>query len=693
LGDAGRTSRRTFLRRVTWLAAAGASARWLDRSSEDAIAGSGARGWGASALYDFTTAADATSWGPGWLPLHYLQHTDIQAGRARFLVPKGLKTAGSAQPMPVFLLDHDCAGARQRLTFSVSDATLRPGVLFQGIAPYRYLGVTVEGRQLVLARYGRTRRRVLQTLPVSRLRPDAVYTLEVVHRADRLRAVLRAAESPSPLAELHVPLKNGGPGSLGILVVHPQSFAESVLSVLRYRADADKSFKPTSPRRTYALSGVPSLTPGGENHVRIRGGSSLPADIAFEWSEAPEGAPVLTGGFQPATDPPYIAETFVDFPAAATLYWRARLRSASSGDERVSPWLSVRPATPTGAVRLVAASCGHLWEKPAYLGFRNVAEAAGKHLHALVYQGDLGYANNRTLSCYAAAEDFFAERFTRFLADPHFGKLRGSTSTVFTQDDHDYGPQNNTWGNKVEPWAIDLGSRMVQESETGYCDFRVGDVHCLTLDVRRYADRPQPDPTATISRLGSDQYAWLESTLTSSDAELFVLFSAGIFASRRHTLDCFLQGWTREYKRALRLFHDVQLSGKRVVIASGDAHGLRVHYHPDPARRPEAHRVPVVEFICSGLEAQTWSGATADDPTLDKARNVLGTSGLGLIEIGAPASAHRKIKLRAITARRVVANRYDLFPPLVLPFRPGVVRAAPTGRLEPRHPARIRPQE
>jgi len=690
MGEAGRTNRRTFLRRVTGLAAAGASARWLFGSSQDALAAAGP--WGASAVYDFTGEADATSWGPDWLPLHYLQRTDIQAGRARFLVPEGLESAGAAQPMPVFLLDHDCAGNRQRLTFTVSDPTLRPGVLLQGRPPYRYLGVTIEGEELVVACYGRTGREVLAQARTSVLRPGAIRNLEVVHRDDRLKAELRTGAG-SLLADVRVPLENRGSGALGILIVHPRSFEPAVLSVLRYRADASVRFKATPPRQTYAMSGSPIATPEGGNRVRIRAAASLPGEIAFEWSDTPDGAHGTSSGFQPASDPPYVAETWVDFPGGEPLYWRARLRSGSSGVVRNSSWLSVQPTAFAGPVRLAAASCGHLWGKPDYLGFRNVAAAAGQPLRAVVYQGDLGYANNSVLSCYAAAEDFFADRFTRFLADPHFGKLRSTTSAVFTQDDHDYGSQNNAWRDLVEQWAVDLGTRMIQATSDGYHEFRAGDIHCLTLDVRRYADQPSSNPSATISRLGSAQFSWLESLLTGSDAELFIVFSAGIFASRRNSLDCFLQGWTREYEQALTLFHDVQLSGKRVVIVSGDAHGLRVHYHPDPAQRPAAEGIPVVEFICSGLEARTWSRAAPNDPTLDAARHVLGTSGLGLVEVGSPAAASRKVKLRAIKARPVVGKAFDLFPPLVLPFRPSAVPGAPSARLSPRHPSRILRQE
>jgi hypothetical protein len=84
--------------------------------------------------------------------------------------------------MPVFLLDHNCAAVRQRITFSVSDETLRPGVLLQGVPPHRFAGVTIEGEHLVLARYGRTGRTVLKSVRVGSLQPMRTYNLEVVHR-------------------------------------------------------------------------------------------------------------------------------------------------------------------------------------------------------------------------------------------------------------------------------------------------------------------------------------------------------------------------------------------------------------------------------------------------------------------------------------------------------------------------------
>ncbi len=115
----------------------------------------------------------------------------------------------------------------------------------------------------------------------------------------------------------------------------------------------------------------------------------------------------------------------------------------------------------------------------------------------------------------------------------------------------------------------------------------------------------------------------------------------------------------------MMLFHDVQLEGRRVVILSGDAHGQRIHHHPDPARRERAGSV--VEFICAGLRARSWSMEHQPDPTIDPNRRVEGKSGLGMITIDPPQSPRRTITLRSINGDD---GPLDLFPPLRLSFTP-----------------------
>ena len=202
------------------------------------------------------------------------------------------------------------------------------------------------------------------------------------------------------------------------------------------------------------------------------------------------------------------------------------------------------------------------------------------------------------VSCYLEARDFYAERFTRTLADPFFERLRRRIPVGFTIDDHDYGQQNNASPAQIPNWAVPLWNQFhADPSDLGYNEFRFGDVQCVTLDGRRYAD-PVTDPdTPQKTKLGQVQRAWLESLLSNTNAGLVVVYSADAFASRRN-LDCFVFGWPDEYRRLMTAFMGLQLRGTRVVILSGDAHGLRIHRHPDPADRP-------------GLTGSRWSSSSA----------------------------------------------------------------------------------
>jgi hypothetical protein len=124
----------------------------------------------------------------------------------------------------------------------------------------------------------------------------------------------------------------------------------------------------------------------------------------------------------------------------------------------------------------------------------------------------------------------------------------------------------------------------------------------------------------------------------------------------------------------MALFMDVQLGGRRVVVLSGDAHGLRIHYHPDPRRRREARTLSVVEFICSGLRPGLYAAAEPADPTVDPRRHVIGHPGAGMLIVEPPGSPGRSITLRAINVVR--ARPPDAFPPLRLGFGPGDDRRA-----------------
>jgi hypothetical protein len=188
-----------------------------------------------------------------------------------------------------------------------------------------------------------------------------------------------------------------------------------------------------------------------------------------------------------------------------------------------------------------------------------------------------------------------------------------------------------------------------------------------------------PDGPAK-TKLGLRQLVWLHRTIERSDAAMFVVFSADILASRydprdhKPNDDCFLRGWPDEYRRVMALFMDVQLGGRRVLVMSGDAHGLRIHYHPDPLGRPAAEPLSVVEFICSGLRPGLYAAADPADPTVDPRRHVIGHPGAGMLVIEPPGSPGRSVTLRAINADR--ARPPDAFPPLRLGCAPGNDRRA-----------------
>ena len=609
---------------------------------------------------------DGKGWPDPWVAQHYLRDLDVRGGRALFSIRAGLDTAAPHQPMPIFLLDHACGSAGHLLAFSVTNPTLRPGVLFGAVTDVDYLAVTCEAGRLVLARYATVGRTVIAEAPGPALAVGTDYQLRVDVRGGLVRAKLWEQGLPEPSWQLAARPREVAAGTPGLVVVYPADFAAAALAVSSYTIAASRPFRPTPPVATVTITGVPRLRPDGRYDVRLRVVSAFPAKATFHAATSAGAKPTAA---HDATTPPYTALHLLQLEPGERLRWHAELESPRTGERTASAEQEL--LAPHGDERLVllAASCAQFSGVPPSRAYAALADAAPARPAALIFQGDLGYANNIFHSCYLSAPDFFADRFRRLLAGRDFADLRSRVATGFTIDDHDYGPRNNADRTTAAAWAAPLWNRIhADPAPAGYFDFRFGDVHCLTLDVRRYADPVSTPNTPHKTRIGKEQFDWMQTILETSDARLFVIFSAGIFASRYHVDDCWLVGWPNEYDRAMRLFLDVQQRGSRVLILSGDAHGMRIHHHPYPHRiAPEG--ASVVEFICSGVRPRVWSGAQLPDPTLDKHRNVLGRYGAGLVDIDAPAAPEREITLRAISGN--IGRRGDLFPPLVLPFAPG----------------------
>lgn len=617
-------------------------------------------------------------WGAGWITPHW-RHFHSTGNTKVMRLPSGLAGTAPDQPIPAFLQDRDLATGRITATFEVTRGSLRPGVLFAGVTPSDFRAITVEADRLVFAEYHREGRDLLATADARGVVSGRRFRLRVSIGSVEMRATLSAADDQERLGELVVrqPSRRGAPG---VIAVHPSDLEPAEMSVSSFDVTSEDGFSKTRPVCVVAMTGTPVREQDGER-ARIQVWSGWPASVSFErrvadasdWEEIDRVE---------ADSQPYVARTLIALDGVQSTQWRARLRSFTSGQETTTAIHELRPFSETKPLVLLAASCAHLVGPPPNEGFGRLQSAAPEAPRLLVFQGDLGYPNNSQDAAYLATPDFFADRFQRLLARPDFSELRRKTAIGITLDDHDYGPRNNAHRGSVEPWAVDLWNKIhVNPSDDGFFEIRLGDVHCLALDVRRYADSVRAPESPEKTRLGAAQLAWMESRLRESDGRLFVVFCGGTFARRTTATnvgignDTFVYGWPDEYRRTMSLFNEIQETGRRVLLVSGDSHSMRVHHHPDPISEMEPTNLPVVEFICAGLRASLWDGAPENDPTLDLSRHVLGRSGGGMIVVDPPTRRPRQITLRAIGAGD--DDPVDLFPPLVIPFEPATLSATP----------------
>jgi hypothetical protein len=586
-------------------------------------------------------------------------------------VPAGVHTTAADQPMPVQLLDAVHADGAQRLEFAVTDASLRPGLLLRSTGPHAFAGVTIEGGQLVIAEYAFDGRRTVAIGDTDAVTAGTRHVLDVRYQGGRVWARgWRADGSSEADWQVSGPVAAAA-GNPGVLAVHPLSLRPCRLEVHSHTVATDAQPQPTSPVAPVLISGIPSPRLDGAHDVRMRVWSAYPARIRFEWS-------VAGGRFD------HSPEQVVDgFPLTALhqiradgdVRWRVRLRSLTGAAETVTPLHDVRLTGHTDGLTLLGASCYKLIGPARNQGYQRLLEAATRTPAAMVFEGDFGYAGNLNDASYSRSPEFFADRFQRFLADPGFVALRQRVPVGFIMDDHEYGPNNNADRTTLLPWTWHLWNQISADSERrGYFDVRAGDVHCLTLDGRRYCDPAASPNVPGKTKLGIEQRTWMEQILRTSDASMFVVFSGDTFGTRvnprsgRVQHDNYIYSWPHEYRRVLSAFMDAQLRGKRVLIVSGDCHSLRIDEHPDPEGRPEAAGMRITEFTCAGIRCELWSGAAPGDPNVDRSRYRLNVSGAGLIEIDPPGAADRTITLRAIDA--TAGRPLDTWQPLVLPFKP-----------------------
>ena len=237
-----------------------------------------------------------------------------------------------------------------------------------------------------------------------------------------------------------------------------------------------------------------------------------------------------------ASAPPYTALHILQLEPGERLRWHAELESPQSGARTRSPEQEV--LAPHGDERLVllATSCEQFSGVPRSRAYAALAEAAPARPAALVFQGDLGYANNIFHSCYLSAPDFFADRFRRLLAGRDFADLRAAGRHRV----HDRRPRLRAAQQRRPHHRRTLGGAALEPDPR-----RSGAGRLLRLPLRRRAlpharRAPLRRPGGHAEHAAEDAHRQAPSStgcstiLETSDARLFVIFSAGIFASRYH---------------------------------------------------------------------------------------------------------------------------------------------------------------
>ena len=384
LGRSGRFSRRALL------SAAGAAL-----ISADLAATAGA---GVLVDHRFDRMRDRNGWGRGWYARHYSLVFDVHKGRGRLHLPAGLESTAPSQPIPVFLLDHECRDATQELHFQVTHAGLRPGLVLHRRDAFHYLAVTVEDRRLVLASYGRTERHVLAHARVVALDTDHPHVLRVAVSGRTLRAGLWREGHP-PRMQLAARLPTVAAGTPGVLLVAPADRKPGSLLVSRHILSA-RRFRTTTPQAALLVTGTPQAKrrrDHRQSESRLRCPRLDPVRVVVRPVVQRRGETV--GGAQAgATVLGPRADRAGRRPSrllARTIHRNRQPHGGPLTHAAVHATARLRPARDGGSLVRSALAAAGLQGARAGCSTWHLPQPA-----ILVYQGDLGYAGNSRFSSY-----------------------------------------------------------------------------------------------------------------------------------------------------------------------------------------------------------------------------------------------------------------------------------------------------
>lgn len=191
--------------------------------------------------------------------------------------------------------------------------------------------------------------------------------------------------------------------------------------------------------------------------------------------------------------------------------------------------------------------------------------------------GDMTYHNNST-----ASEAAYHQMYNYWMDGTTSGPMLRETPAFYTWSDHDFGP-NNSYGMggaglTAKPFAQSAYRKRMPSpplpSATGgiYHTFVIGRVRFVVLDCRSYKTVVQSGTNTAAGKtlIGSEQKAWVKSTITGSAEKYIIVVSDVPFSDAPGADD----EWAAYGLERTEMANFFKSSGKFIEIIAGDQHSI-----------------------------------------------------------------------------------------------------------------------
>ena len=252
-----------------------------------------------------------------------------------------------------------------------------------------------------------------------------------------------------------------------------------------------------------------------------------------------------------------------------------------------------------------------------------------------MWLGDNIYGDTRDMSVLQA-------KYERQQSNDSYQQLVAATRVVGTWDDHDYGENDagRYYPKRDSSQQLFLDFMGVPEDDPRreragvYAAHTYGPpgqrVKVILLDTRYHRDSLAVDPDSDRRYqasegdfLGDEQWAWLESELANSDAQIHLIGSSIQVIPEQHGWE----KWANFPQARQRLFDTIRASGAPgVILVSGDRH-MAEHSRLDA----DVIGYPLHEITASGL-THSWGGV-GSEPNRHRVGDLYPRLNYGLMEI------------------------------------------------------------